>query len=398
MMIVVFGHNWMMPSTLDARALRIITLVLRSRLISGISQLLVQIFSAQSRDPDERLARLEEFLRQAVREGRRRGVPVVLVTATSNLWFPPLIEDVELSAPEYLRTLIDSARGRTADAIAGLERFDAGRGHPYWKFVVAAWLARNNESSRAAEYFQRAVDEEGEEMDRATSTVNEIIRRVAREEGAHLRDTESEMRRIATGGIPGWDVMRDHCHLQPRYLSDEAQALLELAAELTEAARPRFGANPFSNDDVAPWMLEGLTAVQSQLRDARARRYQRGLSYFVEHWARAEPARMVAQVEGFLAGPTFGALPAEQRTAVLTSIADGFEWAGLKDEAVATNARALSVGAGAPAQVDAWFQAGLLRLANDDASGAVEAFRRAHDLAPRRTDVLFLLEHAAEGG
>jgi hypothetical protein len=233
------------------------------------------------------------------------------------------------------------------------------------------------------------------------------------------------MRRIANGGVPGWDVMRDHCHLQPRYMSDEAQALLELAAGLTGAAKPQLGPNPFRADEVVGWMLDGLATVQSQVRDARARRYQRGISYFVEYWGRAAPAVMTARAGEFTSGTAFTGLPPSQRAAVLASIADGLWWTGLRNEALALNAQVRSAGGAesAPAQpvasadapaaapppvprwtdrdaseANAWLQLGLMRISDGDVRGAVEALSRAHAIAPERVDTRVLLEHVTDAG
>jgi cytochrome c-type biogenesis protein CcmH/NrfG len=144
---------------------------------------------------------------------------------------------------------------------------------------------------------------------------------------------------------------------------------------------------------------------------------QRGLSYFIELTARNAPVDAMAYIKAFLDGTVFGRLPADQRAAVLVSIADGLEWAGLRENALTLNALAraaqksavdesrVNAEAGAPlepetiylhvAEVSAWLQLGLLRIAEGDAPGAAEAFRRAHAIEPPRPDAAFLAERAA---
>jgi hypothetical protein len=428
-LVVVFGHNWLMPPMpMNDAALRAEEVLSRSRLVTGIAHRLMTYSVPQPpapRDPPGRLACLEDFLRHVARAGREHETTVVLTTMTSNLAFPPLVEEDALGDPDFVAAALDDAGGRPLAAIARLEKLAKTRPHPYWEFVLAMWLARAGEGERAAEHFQAAVDGEQVEPDRATSAVNDLIRRVAAEEDAVLRDTDREIRRIAAGGVPGWDVMRDHCHLQPRYAGDEARALLDLAAAAVPVARalPR-RESPSEGDDVARWMLDGLSSVQAQLRDARARRYQRALSYFVEHWTRKQAERTLADVADFLGGTVFVGLSPKDKAAVLVAIADGFEWAGLGEQALTTNALAraalgltdaaagdvparpapaAAAPSGAPlpltspyehvAEENAWIQLGMFRLTAREPHAAADAFRRALAVTSRK-DARLLLDAA----
>ena len=66
------------------------------------------------------------------------------------------------------------------------------------------------------------------------------------------------------------------------------------------SSRGRFFNKLLDGNDITGWILEGLSGLQAQVDSARARRFQRGLAYFVEHGTRTRPADTASHIEAFL--------------------------------------------------------------------------------------------------
>jgi hypothetical protein len=192
--------------------------------------------------------------------------------------------------------------------------------------VLGTWLARRGRDDEALVQLTAAIDGQRTDTDRATSDVNDTIRRVAREEGLALRDTQAAMREIARDGLVGWDLMRDHCHLREPYVSAEAATLLDTAADA--AGKPRLPASaPESalQADVLEQMLIGLDAMRAQVAGSRTGRYVEAIGFMVEYWARMDASAMDESVRRFLS--------TTRRNDVLAAIATGYRRAGLAQRA-----------------------------------------------------------------
>jgi hypothetical protein len=347
--IVLFGHNWMMaPPPASERNLRVRAWLGHSRLVSGLAHLLPAPALEGSPDPDPRvrLRRLERFLRTFAAEARARDTTLVLATMAANLWFPPPVSDAALADPGFVSAELAYESGAHDEAIGTLEgllRIEASAGEgvrdettqAYREFVLGTWLARRGDAADALVRMQQAIDIQRVDVDRATSRVNGLIRRIASEEGVALRDTEAEVRAVARQGIIGWDIMRDNCHLQPRLIRTEAEALLNLAAETSGAVKPPvLDSSAWTDADPLAYMLDGLTGVQAQLSAERARRNWQAIAYLVDYWARTDRAHTDETVDRFLEGTLLASLP-RGRDAVLSAIADGYRWAGADERAQA---------------------------------------------------------------
>ena len=347
--VVLFGHNLMiLPSPASERTLHVRAWLGHSRLVSGLAHLFPAPALEASATPDARarLRRFERFLRAFAAEARSRDTALVVSTMSSNLWFPPPVSDAALADPGFVSAELAYGSGARDEAIAVLEGLARGEATPsdgvrdptkasYWEFVLGTWLARRGDVAEARARMQRAIDVQQVDVDRATSRVNDMIRKVAEGENVAIRDTDAEMRAIAQQGIIGWDVMRDHCHLQPRLIRTEAETLLNLAAEAAGAVKPpALESSAWAGEDPLAYMVDGLTGVQAQLGGERARRNWQAIGYLIEYWARTDLAHTNATVDRFLEGTLLAHLP-RGREGVLSGIADGYRWAGVEERAQA---------------------------------------------------------------
>jgi hypothetical protein len=330
--ILAFGHNWLMPHRpISERPLRILLALSRGRLVWDLANMLGGGPADEAwPTPEEQLHTMEAWLTSLAGEAHARGIALILNTLASNLWFPPSMTRETLEAPEYLHAEEMYANGRQEGAIAEMESLLADRPEAYWHFVAGTWRARRGERELTRRHLTAARDRSRADPDRATSAVNEMIRAVAEREGLRLRDTERAMEEIAYWKIPGWDVMRDHCHLQPRYIDEEASALLGLAASSAGVEISFALAADEPRDDVLGWMLDGLGAIQGQLKELRAERYRRAIGTLVETWAVLDRPRIDRVIAGYLGSSAFLRLPEEERDAIRSEIDAGFAGAEMR--------------------------------------------------------------------
>jgi lysophospholipase L1-like esterase len=177
--------------------------------------------------------------RAIVREGRRRGIPVVLSTVVSNerdlVPVASFLGDVPAERrPDWERRLGEAKARAARDPAAALELFrglqeEAPR-HAQAAYELARALeaaGRPSETAEAAEMYRRARDLDAMPW-RASRDKNEALRRLAAEEGAPLADAEAVFARAAQAGpapgVTGWALFFDHVHP-----SLEGQALLARA-------------------------------------------------------------------------------------------------------------------------------------------------------------------------
>ncbi|MBI3554060.1 MAG: SGNH/GDSL hydrolase family protein [Elusimicrobia bacterium] len=162
--VVLAGNNdGARPETLSYPAYRV-NLFLRSFWLWRLPQ---DWLAARFRRADPRAveSRFEERLRETVRAAKRMSVPIVLCTLPVNLRdYPPL---TERAMRHFIR-----------------------------------------------EEFAQAV--ELDYRDRCPPSRNELIRRVAAEEGAALADLEKVFARLERGTCPGWDMFEDGVHFRTR--------------------------------------------------------------------------------------------------------------------------------------------------------------------------------------
>lgn len=185
---------------------------------------------------------LEENYRAIVRAARDRGVPVVLSTVASNERDLAPIASFAGDLPPERRedwsrrlssaaTLLARRPAEALDLYARLVREaprHAGAAYGYARALEAAGEKRD-----AAEMYRRARDLDAMPW-RASRDKNQVMRRLAAEEGVPLADCEEAFARASlagpAAGATTWDLFLDHVHPSLRGQALLAGAFLEVIA------------------------------------------------------------------------------------------------------------------------------------------------------------------------
>ena len=184
-------------------------------------------------------ANLEGNLRDVAAFCRERGIPLVLCTLTSNERgfapggaAPPPGED----GAAYLDLMQAGSRGQAS--AAALEALEEARelreDDACLHFLRGHHLERLGDGFAARQAYLQARELDTRPW-RATARLNEVVRRVAAEEGALLAEVEARFLDHSPAAGVGWELMADHLHP-----TAAGQALLAraVAAALREAPQP----------------------------------------------------------------------------------------------------------------------------------------------------------------
>ena len=162
-------------------------------------------------------ANLETNLRDVVAFCRARRIRLVLCTVISNeRGFAPARMEPPLPDGERARYVDFLAQGHREQAspaaLAALEQAEAlYADDAYLHFLRGYHLEQLGRGARA-----RAAYVQARELDprpwRATAALNEVVRRVAAEEGVLLADVEAHFRAHSPEAGVGWELMADHLH------------------------------------------------------------------------------------------------------------------------------------------------------------------------------------------
>lgn len=194
------------------------------------------------------LAIHEERLRAMARLAAGKGVPVVFCTLPANQRGYAPDGDLPLELPGFV---LGAAALEKRDYAGALEHLRAALAaaprEPFSLFYAGRALEGLGRQAEAAAYYGQAVtyDKAG---DRCSPGRNEMIRRVAREEGAGLADLERAFSGIAGGGVPGGREIADGVHWFSRYNGFVAGVI----AEAARAAQPRGAGAKAAGDLPAP--------------------------------------------------------------------------------------------------------------------------------------------------
>lgn len=387
--VLVFGHNLDLhyPNAISARLLQWLPW---SWLAAAAAQA-VEVAVGGSETPDERLARFAawlDVLTSSVEPARR----LVLATMTPNYWMPPARSDT--SADELLTARYEYAAGERDAAIARLERSAGSDVSLLSSFVLARWLARDGRMSEATVWLERALDGDSGvpgtliRRERARSETNRAIRKAASRPGVVLHDSEARMRSMAKFALPGWDLLRDECHLHEDHLMGEAIVVWRavLSGTRFEDAKARLATFPttFAIGEDAVTVVLGLLS-QSPPQRAIATELA---STAVEQWLLIEsltPQSTIRLLHSALLAPE--RLPTttpRDRCLLVVGAADGMWSAGRKSEAMTFNAAARQLGC-----AESWIQLGVFRVAEGKQTEAVTAFDEAMRIAPRAKEARF---------
>jgi lysophospholipase L1-like esterase len=165
-----------------------------------------------------------------VRAARDADVPVLLGTLPSNLrdW-PPVFR--RLLRPDGDPADVNAMEAALAAAnrndAAGLRSFVAGPAarhpdDPMFRFLRGRLRLLEGDTAGAVSDLVFARDEDPLPW-RVSSTFNDFVRKLARDEHTPFADLDEEMR---AGGVPGFELVADNCHPTPEGARRMALALL----------------------------------------------------------------------------------------------------------------------------------------------------------------------------
>ena len=167
---------------------------------------------------EERRASFEKNLRAMAARAKKKNVMMIFCTLPANIRdVPPMRSRPPLDDPDYLRARAALDSGNDQAALAKFE--SCVRDHPlepfghYW---LAKILDRRKLYQEAAAHYRRAVDLD-DPGERCASERNEIIRRVAGENGMILADLQKEFEEISEDHIPGNRIFKDNVHWKQEY-------------------------------------------------------------------------------------------------------------------------------------------------------------------------------------
>ncbi len=186
----------------------------------------------------ERLLLLERFLREVARDARTRRIPAVVVTIPGNLWQPPAILAPDQSDAGYESALALHDRGQTRAADAAIRALLARRPSAWWHFTLGRWLYQEGDFAGARRHLRAARDLDPW-RNRASSSVNDLIREVSVAQGLRVLDAEALVAAAAPHGIPGAESFADRQHVKPAVFDRlAAQCLRELRTSRQNGGRP----------------------------------------------------------------------------------------------------------------------------------------------------------------
>lgn len=190
---------------------------------------------------------LEANLRQMARRCRASGVPLMLCTLPTNeCGMAPIGVDVDPPLPAARRAEFDAllARGEQqlaespGEAAAALRAALAiNAAHARGHYLLGCALRAAGDLPGARRSFIAARDSDTMPW-RASSRINDVVRRVADAEEAILCDMEAAFRAESPDGLIGWELMDDHVHMSLRGQALFAETVARTIADLTDATAP----------------------------------------------------------------------------------------------------------------------------------------------------------------
>jgi tetratricopeptide (TPR) repeat protein len=335
---------------------------------------------------------------------------VILCTVASNLkGWPPnqsrFADEVPFEARQLVQARLAAARqaiaaGAAPQALALLEQaaaVDATYAATRYELGRALEAAGRYDDARRAYVAARDLDSQ---PSRAPSEHNEAIRRIAREEGAHLVDIERLFEAAAEHGLVGFDLIEDYVHPKPEahrmiarelWRTIEAEGLAGPAREpnvaVFDQAIDRLGATADASHREAPpsFLFNVAVVLEKQGLDEQAmEKYRACLAL--------DPGYDAARFNlgRLLFGQGRYAEAAEEQRRVLEvapnhlramiGLAEALRRLDRPQDAERVVRRALELD---PLSHDAWGSLGGALTQLGDLRGAEQAFRKASELDPK---------------
>jgi len=217
--------------------------------------------------PEKQGERLAGNLAAMTRAAKGKGVPIVLGTVPVCLRDMPPVGSLPTEDPRFFegwaafeRGDYGSARKRFESFLAGgggLPRPPAGTATAMGRFFLARSLDAAGKIDQARAEYRAAWDNW-----RPGPMLNEVVRTVARAEGAALADIEAVFAAVSPDGLPGRVLFEDDVHWDRR--ADPLATLAILRALRDHAAR----GSGAGRDWVFRWLEEHGPAIEKRLRAA----------------------------------------------------------------------------------------------------------------------------------
>jgi tetratricopeptide (TPR) repeat protein len=212
----------------------------------------------------------EENLRDIVQGFRSHAVPLVLGDLSSNLMFPPFAPRPG-AHPEELSSAI--AEGRFAEAESLITRgLDADSVNAYYLYWRGRLSLSTGDSGSAVRFLERARDNDLLKF-RAPGRINEIIRKIGREESVPVLPVDSLLRARSPHGITDTTFFCEHLHFTFSGYDLVAREFVQAIVNervVRPPHQPTGSLLPFDADSLSvPWIDLGYGALSIRALTSR---------------------------------------------------------------------------------------------------------------------------------
>ena len=383
--VIAFGHNLEFEYPMNRLGLRAWSLFYESRLLSTMRKMFRSSPPATTSSHSQRLKHFDQWLRSYLSATERDRVRSILATVTPNMLMPPRGGDDVINRPEFLSARFRYFSADRGEAIAALSELISENSNPHWQYQLGLWLYREEQGEAAKKWLKRALNGEGGAndlgraptgRDRATTEVNDSIRQAARDAGIRVRDTAAVIETSSRFGIPGWEAMVDHCHLQEPFFEAEGRAILKMALD---------------SDGNAAGVLNqgggGYPQILGLMKAWQDPRVPQALSVATETWLRLDPVTTDRNVDEYLSELRKMPEVPQHHGRKLVGIAQAYWFFGDAQRARELNRYAENWGI-----ARAWSLAAKMRLADGDKQGAIAALDTATEFNPPSSEDRYFLE------
>ncbi len=394
--IVIFGHNLYFHNLSDPAVIRRERIRAMSRLLSLLA--LPRPVSLLPGDPEQKRRELDEGLRHMADAARSRDIRLIVTTMGSNLWHRPVADLGDATDTDYLATLFQHDSGNLERAIADLSRLVDRKPIAIYHFDLGDWLYDHGDYDAARRHLEAARDLDPGRI-RASSAVNDLIRKDGEALPYLVRDTERDLISSSAHGIPGWDSFIDNCHLLASNIR-EPLALASLAAprgaaaeciaqhplaEVSKSINPTFRS-------VAADLRQSLTSVLDQANaeaGINRRLWTATLPYLIESAFARDPSAAQEEIERAFSAAELDKLKPNVAGYAILGLAEGLDRAGQTDLARLRIEQAKK----GPVAAEAWLLAGRIELRRGDRAAARDSIAAALQRDPQLAVARYFHDH-----
>ncbi len=388
--VIVFGHNLNFRYPMQPWLLHIWTMVSYSRLLS-----LALPSGPPAPDAAQVQLRIDayrQWLESLVGAQRRPAPHLVLTTLPANPWVPTSDALDCGDETDVLAARFDWYAGRRARAIERLENALERTSDSCRIFELAVMLRREGRVADASRRVNQLRTSRYWAEDRVPVAANEMLRGVAAAHGLPLFDLDRGAVARAANAAPGWEQMRDHCHLSDYWIASEGLDLMAMARQLLHLPAHRGNSTPEDYIGAPSFRAAFDSAVSAHhaSNPDQARQWLVAISLIIESWSGLPHGPDENTLNTFV-GSTLAEVEPDptHRASVLQSMAEGLWHSQRRSEAAALNRLAREQGA-----PEAWLQQAYFELATDPEVAAVAA-ARALELDPWSTAAADLVRRIA---